>query len=119
MLGPVARRVHDPDLHRTDLDDLRVFERLERIVRLGKRMDRDREAVLEREASVPRDVVRVRMRFEDALDPHALLLGDREILLDRERRIDDDGGACLCIADEVGRAPEILVHELPKEQHGC
>jgi hypothetical protein len=39
-------------------------------------------------------------------------------LLDRERRIDHDSDACLRITDEVRGAPQILVHELPEEQHG-
>jgi hypothetical protein len=39
-------------------------------------------------------------------------------LLDRERGIHDHRDTCLRIADQVRRAPEILVHELPKEQHG-
>jgi hypothetical protein len=55
--------------------------------------------------------------LEHALDPHAFLLGDSQILLDRERRIDDDGDTGLRITDEVRRAAQILVHELPKQQH--
>jgi hypothetical protein len=81
-------------------------------------MDRDRPPVLQREASVPRDVIGVGVRLKDTLDAYALLLRDGQVLLDRERRIDDNRYACLSIADEIRRAPEILVHELPKEQHG-
>ena len=75
--------------------------------------------MLQREAPVPRHMVGVGVRLEDALDAHALLLGDSQVLLDRERRVDDDGDARLRVTDEIRRAAEILVHELPKEQHGC
>ena len=62
---------------------LSVRERLERVLGLGERVDRDGHAVLEREAAVPRDVVGVRVRLEHALDPHACLGGGLEVLLDR------------------------------------
>jgi hypothetical protein len=81
-------------------------------------MDRDREPVLERKPAVPRDVVGVGMRLEDALDPHACFFGDGQDLFDRERRIDHDGDTGLRVADEVRRTSQILVHELPKKQHG-
>ncbi len=108
----------DANVHLAGRDDLPVLERLERVVRLGERVDRDRQPVLEREPSVPGDVVGMGMRLEHALDAHALLLGKCEVLLDRERGIDDHGDSRLRIPDEVRRAPEILVHELPEEQHG-
>jgi hypothetical protein len=63
-------------------------------------------------------VVGVGVGFEDAFDPYAFLLCDSEVLLDRERGIHDHRDTCLRIADQVRRAPEVLVHELPKEQHG-
>ena len=85
---------------------------------LGERMDRDGHAVLDGEASVARDVVRVRVRLEHALDADARPRRGLEQRLDRERRIDDDRDAGLRVADEIGRAAEVVVHELPKEQHG-
>ena len=80
--------------------------------------DRDGQPVLEREAAVAGDVVGVRVGLEHALDPHALLLCGLEILLDRERGVDDDRDAGLCVTDQIRGAAEILVHELPEEQHG-
>jgi hypothetical protein len=38
-----------------------------------------------------------------------------EILLDRVRGIDDERDAGMFVADEVGRAPEIVVDELLEE----
>ena len=118
VLGPVARCVQDTHRHGADLDHLVVGERLERELRLGDRMHGDRQAVVDREAAVPRDVIGVRMGLEHALDPDAL--GGRRIeeRLDLERGVDDDRDAGGRVADEVGRAAEIVVHELPKEQHG-
>ena len=117
VLRPVAGRVQHGDAHRADLDDLAVLERLELERRLGERMDGDGQAVLEREAPVPRDVVGVGVGLEHALDPHAGLAGSRDDRLDLQRRVDDDRDACVGVADQVAGAAEILVHELPKEQH--
>ena len=40
------------------------------------------------------------------------------VLLDRERRVDDHGGAGVPVADEVRGTTEVVVDELPEEQHG-
>jgi hypothetical protein len=71
--------------------------------------------VLEREPAVAGDVIGVRVRLEDGdeLDAASLALG--EIGLDRIRRIDDDGGSCLLVADEVGGTPQVVVDELLEE----
>ena len=78
------------------------------------RVNRDRHTVLEREAPVTRDVVRVRVRLEHAGDPHLALLGLVEVLLDRVGGIDDHGLTRGLVADQVGRAAEVVVDELPK-----
>ena len=80
-------------------------------------MDRDRQAVLEREAAVSGEVVGMGMRLQDAFDPQAGVPGGLEVRLDRERRIDDDGHAGGGVADEVGGAPQVLVDELPEHRH--
>ena len=118
VLGAVARGVHDADPHRSDLDDLRVGERFERVRGLGERMDRHRQSVLERQASVAREVVGMSVRLERPLDPNAGCLGRLQVLLDVKGRVDDDGDSRFGVADQVRGAPEIVVHELPKEQHG-
>ena len=97
---------------------LPVRERLERVLGLGDRVDRHRHAVLEREAPVAREVVGVRVRLEHPLDPHAGCRRRLQVLLDPEGRVDDDGDSRFGVADQVRGAPEVVVHELPKEQHG-
>ena len=62
------------------------------------------------------DMVGVRMRLEDADEPDAAPLGLREQRLDRVRGVDDDGDSLVLVPDEVGRAAEIVVHEL-REDH--
>ena len=57
------------------------------------------------------------VRLEHAFDPHAFLLGDGEVLLDLECGVDDNGDACLRVTHQIRGAAEILVHELPMEQH--
>jgi len=70
--------------------------------------------VLEREPAVARDVVCVRVRLEHASDPHMELLGAFEVLLDRVGGIDDHGLTRGLVADQVGRAAEVVVDELPE-----
>ena len=95
-----------------------IPERIERILGLGGRVDRDRGVVLQCEPPVAGDVVGVGVRLEDALDAHAAALGLLEVRLDRVGRIDHDRDTRMLVADEVGAATEPLVHELTKE-HGA
>jgi hypothetical protein len=114
MLGPVPGRVQDSDLHVAERDLLPVLERLVRVLRVRRRVNVDRDLVLQSEPPVAGDVVRVRVRLEDARDAHVALLGLPEIGLDRVRGIDDHGLTRGLVADQVGRAAEIVVDELPK-----
>jgi len=66
---------------------------------------------------VPGDVVGMRVRLERPHDADVLLFGRRHVPLDREGRIDEDRIVRRLVADEVGRAAEIVVDELP-EDHG-
>ena len=72
-------------------------------------------AVLEREAAVTGDVVGVVVRLEHAHDPHAGPLRRLEVVLDRVGGVDDDRLAGRLVADQVGGAAEVVVHELLKE----
>ncbi len=117
VLGPVARRVQHADAGRADRQLVAVRERLEGVGGLGDRMDRDRKPVLEREAvRGPRRGRRV-CASRGPLDAHAVCGGRLEVLLDLERRVDDDGDARGTVADQVRGAAQILVHELPEEEH--
>ena len=78
-------------------------------------MDGDRDPVLERQTAVPRDVVGVGVRLERAHDSHAFLSCCREVLLDRIGGIDDDRLVRLFVADEIRRAAEVVVDELPED----
>ena len=118
MLGTVAGGVQYPDPYGADLQHLAVRERLERVLRLGDRVDRHRHAVFEREAPVAGKVVGVGVRLQHPLDPHAGRCSRVEVLLDPKGGIDDDGDSRVGVADEVRGAPEVVIHELPKEQHG-
>jgi hypothetical protein len=75
-------------------------------------------AVLERKAPVTGDVVRVRMRLEDAGQANGSSLALVEILLDRERRVDDDRDALVLVADKIRGTPEVVVDELREEHVG-
>jgi hypothetical protein len=108
--------VHHPDRDVADVKDVPVGEGLERKLGLGDRVHGHWEAVLERQATVARHVVGMRMRLEDADDPHTFLRGRRHVLLDRVRGVDDQCLAAGGIPDQVRGAAEIVVDELA-EQH--
>ena len=101
VLGAVARCVDDAHRDGAGVHHPVVLERVERVPGRRERMDRRRHVVLEREPAVAGHVVGVRMRLEDAHDLHALAPRVLEVLLDRERGIDDERLARREIADEV------------------
>ncbi len=74
--------------------------------------------MLEREPPVPRQMIGVRVRLDDSHDRDVASRRFLEHLLDRKRRIDDDGDTGVLIADQIRRTAEIVVNEL-LEQHGC
>ena len=110
-------RVDRPQHHLAELDLGTVGERIVLVLRLGVRVDRDRDAVLERQPPVAGEVVGVRVRLDRPHDPNAAALGGRQHRLDRVRGIDDRGDACILVADQVRRTAEVVVNEL-LEQHG-
>ncbi len=112
VLGPVARRVDRAQDDVADLDLCPVLERLVREGRPGLLVDADRDAVLEREAAVSRDVVGVRVRLEDADEPDVVPLDLRQHGFDVIRRVDDDRDAGVLVADEVRGAAQVVVQEL-------
>ena len=117
VLRPVPGCVEDADLGRARAHDVAVGQRLARVLGLGERVDRDRQPVLDREPAVPGDVVGVGVRLEHALDPNLLLRGRLDVLLDRERRVDDHRDACVTVPDQVRGAPEVVVDELAEDEH--
>jgi hypothetical protein len=64
-----------------------------------------------------REMVGMSMGLHDPDDADVPPLRLLEVLLDRERGIDDDGLAGSRIADEIGSTPERVVDEL-REDHG-
>jgi hypothetical protein len=118
VLGPVARRVDRAEDDIAHLDLRPVLERLVREHGLRSGVDADRDVVLERKPAVTRDVIRVRVRLEDADEPDTLALRPRQHGLDRVRRVDDDRDACVLVADEIRGAAQVVVQKL-LEQHGA
>ena len=104
----------EDDLAERDL--AAVLQRLVRILRLRRGVDADGEVVLEREPPMTRDVVGVRVGLDRPNEANPAPLGFLEVLLDRERRIDDDCLARALVADEVRSAAESVVDEL-REDH--
>jgi hypothetical protein len=119
VLGPVAGRVQDADRDRADAQLVAVGERLARELDFCERVDGDGHIVLEREPAMAGDVVGMRVRLEHADDPHAGSLGFREVGLDCVGGVNDHGLAGCLVADQVGRAAEVVIHELAKEHFAC
>ena len=99
-------------------DLVAVLERVVRVLGAGGGVDETGRPCSSASRPCPGDVVGMRVRLEHADDPHPALLRLLEVLLDREGRVDDDGRARVLVADEVRRAPEILVDEL-REDHSA
>ena len=118
VLRPVARRVDRPDDDVSELDLAAVDERDVRVRRAGGLVNRDRQPVLECQPSVAGDVIGVRVRLEDADEPHVASLRLGEVRLDPVRGVDEDGDARVLVPDQVRPAAEIVVDELP-EEHGA
>ena len=89
-----------------------VLHRVERVLGLGQRMDADGQSVLQSEAPVPREVVGMGVRLEHPDDADAPSLRLLEVRLDRVGGIDDHRLTARLVADQVGRAAEILVDAL-------
>jgi hypothetical protein len=118
MLGSVAGRMNHTNDDVAELELSAVRQRLMRERRLGCSVHVHGYVFLEREAAVAGDVVGMGMGLENAdeLDLSALAL--IQILLDRVRRIDQDGDSGLLVADEVGGTPQVVVDELLEEHNG-
>jgi hypothetical protein len=71
--------------------------------------------LLERESSVPRDVIGVGMGLQYSDDAHSRFVCGFEVLLDRVRGVDQEGLPLAGVADQVGGAAEIVVDELAKQ----
>jgi hypothetical protein len=63
----------------------------------------------------PETVVGVRVGLEHVLDAHPEVARERQVLLDVELGIDDGGDAGVLVADQVGRAAEVVVGHLAEE----
>jgi hypothetical protein len=115
VLGPVPGRVQRTDRHRAERPLVAVLERLVRVVRYGEPVDADRRAGGGRETGVAGDVVGVVVRLEDVRDADAEVVRQLQVGGDVEARIDDRGDARLLVPDEVGRAAEVVVGDLPED----
>ena len=115
VLGAVAGCVNTSQHDLTDLDLVAVGEGVVLVLRLRSEVNRDRDAVLESEPTVPRHVIGVGVRLEHAHDLDIAARRFREVLLDRECGIDDDGDTRVLVADEVRSAAEIVVDELGED----
>ena len=118
VLGPMAGRVNGAQDDLADLDLGSVFERLVRERRLGLAVDANRDPVLERETTVARDVIGVRVRLDNRHDPNLAAFRLRQHRLDVVLRIDDHRDAGVLVADEVRGTAQVVVEEL-LEQHGA
>ena len=116
MLRTVPGRVDRAQDDVSELDLGAVLQRIVLVRRLRSRVDRDRDAVLERETPVAREVVGMRVRLDRPHDPDLALRRLRQHRLDRIGRVDDRGDARILVADQVRRTAEVVVNEL-LEQH--
>ncbi len=115
VLGTVPRRVQRAHAQRAEPQLPAVVERLVRVAGCRFAVDVDRRAGRRREPAVARHVIGVRVRLEHVLDAHAEVARERQVLLDVELGVDDRGDAGVLVADQVGRAAEVVVGHLAKQ----
>ena len=115
VLGPVARRMDRAHANAPELELPAVLERLVVVVRRGVAVDVDRRAGRGRQPPVAGHVVGVVVRLEDVLDVDAEVAREVQVLLDLELGIDHRHDTRLLVADEVGRAPEVVVGDLAED----
>src|SRR4026209_2229314 len=106
VLGTVSRRVDAAEDYGAERYLGSVGHRVMRVLGIGRGMDAHRDAVLEREAPVPGQMIRMRVRLDHPDDARIASRGLLEVLLDRERRIDDDRVTRARVADAVGSTAE-------------
>ena len=113
MLGPVARRGERDDAHVAELDRRALADGAALEVDLVGIRHMDRRAGRLGETTAAGDVVGVVVRLEDVPDLEAVLLGEREVLLDLPLRVDH--GADAAVGHDVGGAAEVAVQHLAEE----
>jgi hypothetical protein len=118
VLGSVPRRVDAAEHHVAERYLVSVLEGVVRVLHLSGDVNADGNPVLERETSVPGEVIGVRVRLDRPDDARAALLGLQPVLLDREGWIDDGRDPRVLVTHEVGGAPEVVVDEL-REDHNA
>ena len=64
------------------------------------------------------DVVRVVVGLQDVLDAHPEVAREPQVLLDVELRVDDRRDPGVLVADQVTRAAEVVVGDLPEDHAG-
>ena len=117
VLRPVAGRMDAPEDDLAERDLAAVLQRIVRVLGLRRGMDADGQVVLERKPAMTRDVVGVGVGLDRPNEANRASLRFLEVLLDRERRIDDDCLPRALVADQVRSAAKSVVDEL-REDHG-
>ena len=107
--------MHGLDLERAERRTQPSSNGLVRVLGLGEPVDVDRRAGGPREPAVAGDMVGVVVGFEHVLDSNPVQAGKVEVWLDLPLRVDDRGDPLVDVADQVGRATEILVDHLPEK----
>ncbi len=114
VLRAVTRRVNHTDRNATNRDHVTIVERIVRIFSLGNTGDRRWHTMLQRKPPMTRKVVGMGVRLKHPHDLHPKAFGRLNVLLDPERRIDNNGLTSRGIAHEIAPAPQILVNKLLK-----
>ncbi len=115
----MTRRVQGLDAQRAERELVAVIERLVRELGGHQTVNVDRRARRRGQAAVAGYVVGVIVGLEDVRDAYAQVARQIEVLVDLEARIDHRRDAGLVIADEVRRAAEIVMDNLPEDHRSA
>ncbi len=119
VFGPVSGRVQGLDPQGAERELGPVVKGLVLELRRDQTMDMDGGAGGGREAAMSGDVIGVVVGLEDVSDADAEVARELQVLVDLETRIHDRRDALVLVADEVGRAPQIVMYQLSEDHlHG-
>ena len=107
-LGRVSRRLERLQPHSTEIDDVAVVERDERVLRSCGRAQIDLRPGAIAQFEVAGNEVGMEVREEDVLDSQTMLGGEREVLIHVTLRVDDGGRVRLLVADQIRGVREAI-----------
>jgi len=115
-LRRVAWRFQRLQSHASELKNVAIVKRSERVSRFGRRAEINRRAYTVAQFQVPGYEISVEMRQKNVLDLEYVLGGKRNVLVRVALRINDRCRACRFVSNQIGSVRQTRQVELLKNQ---